>query len=265
MFLFLSDAHFGIGPSDAQEKRRRFLFECLDHYAPHVQKLFILGDLFDFWFEWRHVILKQHFQVLCKLEEMTARGIELHYMAGNHDFALGRFLQDEVRACVHFDSYQFEADGKKFYLLHGDGLAPTDWGYRILKRIFRNPTNQKFYAWLHPDFGLNLAHRCSFTSRNHSSRRWDVDGWAYRQAAEKQAKLGADYVLFAHTHEPLMEPVNGGVYVNTGDWMKYFSYATFEDNEMTLCYWRQPALRRSESQLRQKLRPDGTRQPLQSI
>lgn len=251
MFLFLSDSHFGIGSAAEQQQRRGKLFACLDHHAESLQKLFIMGDLFDFWFEWRYVILKQHFSILCKLRELTARGVELYYLAGNHDFALSRFLQEEIGARTDLDHFAFAAEDKKFYLSHGDGLAPADWGYRFIKRIFRNPTNQELYSWLHPDFGLALAHQCSFTSRSHTSRRWDVDGFAYRQAAEKIIAQGFDFVVYAHTHEPLLEKVGNAIYVNTGDWMKYFSYAVYDQGVMTLKYWDQPHVERSSLTARQ--------------
>ena len=232
MILFFSDTHFGIGSTQAQDERRRKLFACLDHYADRMDTLVIMGDLFDFWFEWRHVILKAHFRMLCKLAEIRSRGIKIHYLAGNHDFALSRFLQDEIGAVIHMDSYEFEAEGKRFHLFHGDGLSPADWGYRVLRRVFRNPLNQKLYAWIHPDAGLSLAHISSLTSRNHTGRRWDVDGYAYREAAAKKIQEGFDYVIYAHTHEPLLESVGNGIYLNTGDWLKY---------------WEQPWLQRSQT------------------
>ncbi|MBU0518728.1 UDP-2,3-diacylglucosamine diphosphatase [bacterium] len=246
MLLFISDAHIGIGKPEDQQKRKQYLFECLDHYAPEIEKLYILGDLFDFWFEWRHVILKRHFAVLCKLREIAARGIEIHFLAGNHDFALSEFLCAEIGAEIHFDEYSFTYDDKQFYLLHGDGLAPADWGYRILKKILRNPTNQKLFALFHPDFGLEMAHRSSHTSRNYSGRRWDIDGWAYLEAAQERLKNGNDYVLFAHNHEPMLKPLDGGIYLNTGEWMKQFSYATYDREGMTLRYWTRPFMKRSE-------------------
>ncbi len=246
MLLFLSDAHLGLKPKSEQLQAKQWLFACLDKYEDRLEKVFILGDLFDFWFEWKHVILKQHLEVLCRLMSLTRRGIDLHYLAGNHDFALSRFLIEEIGANVHLDHYTFTHHEKRFYLLHGDGLAPADWGYRILKRIFRSPLNQKLYSYLHPDLALYLAHHSSSTSRNHTSRRWDIDGEAYRCAAQRMIREGFDYVLFAHTHEPLLEKVEQGVYVNTGDWMKYFSFAVFENGAMSLKYWNQPILERRE-------------------
>ncbi len=247
MLLFLSDAHIGMGPPEDQEKRKKYLFECLDYYKPQLDKLFILGDLFDFWFEWRHVVLKRHFRVLCKLRELTSAGVELHYLAGNHDFALSDFLPDEIGAQVHSGEYHFIHEGKSFYIQHGDGIAPADWSYRILKRIFRNRFNQKLFSLLHPDVGVALAHTSSRTSRNYSGRRWDIDGWAYLEAAEKYIAQGNDYVVFAHNHEPMLQQVQSGIYVNTGDWMKYFSYGLFEDGVMKLKYWNQPYIERSQS------------------
>jgi UDP-2,3-diacylglucosamine hydrolase len=246
MLLFISDAHIGIGPPEEQQQRKQNLFDCLDHHAPELEKLLILGDLFDFWFEWRHVILKKHFQVLYKLRELTDAGVELHYLAGNHDFALSEFLRSEIGAQTHLNEYEFETGGKTFYLLHGDGLAPADWGYRILKRVFRSAFNQKLFRILHPDMGLDLAHTSSHTSRNYSRRRWDIDGWAYEDAAREQLVNGSDYVVFAHNHEPILKPLGQGIYVNTGDWIKYFSYATFGKDGMALKYWDLPFLTRSE-------------------
>ncbi len=250
MLLFLSDAHLGLGTEEDQQIRKNNLFKCLDHYAPTLEKLFILGDLFDFWFEWRYVILKHHFQVLYKLRELVSRGIEIHFLAGNHDFALGDFLSDEIGIHTHLDKHQFEHEGKRFCVMHGDGLAPADRWYRILKRIFRSRTNQKLYRLLHPDFGVGLANHCSYTSRNYNGRRWDIDGRAYLEAAEKLISEGNDYVLFAHNHEPLLQPVKNGIYVNTGDWIRYFSYAVYDEGVMTLKYWNQPFIEYSELDLK---------------
>ncbi|RJP79925.1 MAG: UDP-2,3-diacylglucosamine diphosphatase [Candidatus Zixiibacteriota bacterium] len=248
MYLFLSDFHFGLGTPEAQARRRQDFFACLDHYADRLEALCINGDLFDFWFEWKRVILKDHFSILCKLKGIADRGAAIHYLAGNHDFALSRFLQDEIGAQIHRDEHVFETGGRRFYLQHGDGLAPADWGYRLLKRLFRSRFNQKLYSLLHPDFALEFAHLCSRTSRNHSSRRWDVDGWAYREAARAKIHQGFDYVIYSHTHEPLLEPLGRGVYVNTGDWLKHNSYAVWEDGVMTLKYWGMPWMERSQEE-----------------
>lgn len=256
MILFFSDTHFGLGEPEVQEARRDHLFACLDHYTPRLDQLIIMGDLFDFWFEWKHVILKKHFRILCKLANIRSRGVQIHYLAGNHDFALSRFLEEEIGAVIHPESYEFEAGGKRFHLFHGDGLAPADWGYRALRRVFRNPVNQKLYALFHPDVGLELAHMSSRTSRNHTGRRWDVDGWAYREAAEKKAREGFDYVVYAHTHEPLLEAVNGGLHINTGDWLKHFSYVTYDDSIMTLKYWGMPWVERSEKEVNRDQKAD---------
>jgi UDP-2,3-diacylglucosamine hydrolase len=248
MIFFFSDTHFGLGTPQDQIARRDRLFACLDHHLERMKTLVIMGDLFDFWFEWKHVILKKHFRILCKLTDIRSRGIEIHYLAGNHDFALSRFLQDEIGAVIHMETHEFVSGGKRFHLFHGDGLSPADWGYRALRKVFRNPVNQKLYAWFHPDVGLELAHLSSRTSRNHTGRRWDVDGVAYRDAATKKITEGFDYVIYAHTHEPLLEIVESGVYVNTGDWLKHNSYATFEDGVMTLKYWEKPWLERCEKE-----------------
>jgi UDP-2,3-diacylglucosamine hydrolase len=181
------------------------------------------------------------------LRSISHKGLEIHYLAGNHDFALSVFLEEEIGASIHLNECRFEYDGKRFFVLHGDGLAPADWGYRILKRVFRFPLDQKLFRWLHPDVGVGLAHLSSHTSRNYSRRRWNIDGWAYLNEAESFIAEGNDYVLFGHNHEPMLVPLASGIYVNTGDWMKMFSYATYSPGEgMILRFWRQPFIRRSE-------------------
>ncbi len=250
MYLFLSDAHIGVGSYEDQDKRKKNLFDCLDHYKPELEKLFILGDLFDFWFEWKHVILKRHFRVLYKLHELVLRGVEIHFLAGNHDFALGEFLRTEIGVHTHLNDHRFEVNGKSFYLTHGDGLAPADWGYRIIKRVFRSKTNQRLFSLIHPDLGQDMAHTSSHTSRNYSRRRWDIDGWAYLESAEERIAEGNDYVLFGHNHEPVIRQLGNGIYLNTGDWIKYFSYATYDENELKLLYWNFPFLECSENDIR---------------
>ncbi|TKJ39047.1 hypothetical protein CEE37_11525 [candidate division LCP-89 bacterium B3_LCP] len=246
MILFISDAHLGTGSLESQQKRKLLLKELFDHYAPKLDRMVIIGDLFDFWFEWKHVILKKHFQVLFWLKELHERGVEIHFLAGNHDFALGSFLAEEVGVQVHMNEYSFNYDGKSFFALHGDGLAPADWGYRILKRVLRSRFNQKLYSYLHPNWAVDLALKSSRRSRNYSGRRWDIDGWAYSEAAEKYIRQGNDYVLFAHNHESILKPMGDGIYVNTGDWMKHFSYAEYANGKMELKYWGKPFIKAVE-------------------
>jgi UDP-2,3-diacylglucosamine hydrolase len=233
---FISDAHLGAISPDAKTREARLIafLEDLHHKAGY---LFILGDLFDFWVEYTHAIRPDYFHVLYELRRLKKRGIELHYIAGNHDFALGSFLSETVGIIVHPSGcLNIRLHGKSFHICHGDGLLPSDRGYRVLKKILRNPLCQKFYKLLHPDWGIPIAEGFSLSSRNQGNQKSREKEWAvYRQVAHNMLKKdGPDVLLFGHTHNPEIRSWNGRIYCNTGDWMNHFTYAVLENGRISL-------------------------------
>ena len=232
---FLSDAHIGEPKAENNDERKQNLFDFGDGIAEPGNHLFIIGDLFDFWFEWRRVIPKRHFKVLNKLSEWSDKGLKLYYLAGNHDFRLGEFLTDEIGFVTSEKFLEFEADGKKFHLFHGDGVKKTDYGYRFLKKILRNRFNQKLFLLLHPDIGMKLADASSATSRESQvNRNPYLDATDYLEYARRKIAEGFDYIIMGHTHIPLLKKLEGGYYMNSGNWFRDYSYGIFKDGELKL-------------------------------
>ncbi len=236
---FISDVHLG-APSlstDFEVKRKNELLKFFDKVANDSSRMIIVGDLFDFWFEYRSVIPKDYFWIYSKLKDLTDGGIPVDYVAGNHDFFLGEFFSKSVGLTVHPDGFSEELNGKKFLIVHGDGQALKDSGYRMLKRILRNGVVNSVIRWIHPDIGFRFAKAFSRKSREYTSNKdfGEVDGMTL--FAERNIKDGYDYVVMGHNHVPRLEHLGKGVYVNLGDWLKHFTYGIFDGNQMQLVEW----------------------------
>jgi len=200
--------------------------------------LYIIGDLFDFWYEYKKYIPKIYFAFLYKFRFLANKGIEIHYLAGNHDFFLGQFFDNDLGVKTWLDEYEFSLNGKKFYIWHGDGLGKKDGGYRFLKKIMRSKINQKLFSWIHPDIGFSVARLFSGSSRKYTNQLNHLrDESDYFQFAEEQFKNGVDYVLMGHRHNPLVHQVGGKKYINLGDWIKYFTYAVFDGQNLELMHY----------------------------
>ncbi len=234
---FFSDVHLGMNDDKEQQMREAKLLDFLAHVAETGDRLFIVGDLFDFWFEYKTVIPRGYTRVIGALSKLKELGKEVHYIAGNHDFWLGDYLTEELNIQLHFDELIYEINGKKFFLHHGDGIAKDDKGYRLLKRVLRNKTNIFLYRLLHPDFGIPLAKWVSSYSRNHN--KFDVlDDSDYREEAQLRFSEGCDYAIFGHLHSPIMDEYDGKYYVNLGDWIEHFTYAVFDGEKLELLEWK---------------------------
>ena len=228
---FISDAHLGAGDKATEKLKEDKLLSFFDHAAKTGERLFIVGDLFDFWFEYRNVIPRGYARILAGLSQLKESGLELHYIAGNHDFWMRDYFPKELGIPIHFDNLEYTISGKRFFLEHGDGIAKDDTGYRILKRIFRNRGNI-----LHPDIGVPLAKWVSSLSRGHTSKK-EFDDSDYILRAQEKFQGGFDYVLFAHLHHPILKTIGNNIYLNLGDWMKNFTYAVFDGSELRLEKW----------------------------
>jgi len=236
--FFVSDIHLPLSRS-GNEAETPFI-DFLDHLESRAGSLYILGDLFDFWFEWHRVIPACYFQVLCRLRALRASGTRIVMVAGNHDFALGPFLKDEIGIECHEDELSFEAGGKRFFCAHGDGWNKADRGYRILKRILRLPLNQALFRNLvSADLGLWLAEKVSRAGRRHQkprSQEWQDE--VFSKALGKFAS-GYDCVLFGHLHSAERRSSGDCVYINCGSWLERPSYAVFDGQDLLLHSWPQ--------------------------
>ena len=170
-YYFFSDVHLGFGSKDEEKQKERKLVDFLESVRDNSEKIFIVGDLFDCWIEYRRVVPKGYYRTLAKLNELVEQGIEINFFSGNHDFWLNTYLRDDVGLKLYGDSLETELDGKKFYITHGDGLSKGDMGYKIIKKVLRNRFNQFLYSLIHPDIGLWLAQGSSKKSRLHTDDR----------------------------------------------------------------------------------------------
>jgi UDP-2,3-diacylglucosamine hydrolase len=238
--LFISDAHLGSGSNEPNQED--ILLEFIRNLVPErVSTLYILGDLFDFWFEYESVVLSQHFRILTELARAVEQGIEIHLVVGNHDFWTGDFLAEIVGLHIHHAPLEIELDGKRIYICHGDGLNPQDRGYRVLKAVVRNRFVIWMLRWLHPDLTVRIARRFSKLSRESSSVAGKLreDDGIQRFAAKKFSE-GVDVVVAAHSHQPHDETctVDGKPrrYLNTGDMYRWFSYLEYSRGRFELKY-----------------------------
>jgi len=235
---FISDVHLGLGDRAVERAKEDRLLAFLRAILPSTDQLFVLGDLFDFWFEYKTVIPKGFHRTLAALQAFTEKGIPVHFLAGNHDCWIGDFLSTELGMTLHFEPFEVTVDRKRVYLHHGDGLAEKDLGYRLIKPILRSRMNIALYRWLHPDIGVPLARGSSRTSRGYTSAKHYGEEEAMVRYAGKKISEGLDIVIMGHRHKPHHEKIGKGVYVNLGDWITYNSYGKLARGRMTLETWK---------------------------
>jgi len=235
LYIF-SDAHLGAHKPEKESLKKKKIAELCELVKKDGDRLVILGDLFDFWFEYRYTAPKEHYDVLFMLGEVKKAGIKLDYVSGNHDFWMDDFFEKQMGISLHRDSLDFEYEGRKIHLLHGDGLSKKDSGYRFLKKIFRNRFNIWLYRKLPPDWAVPLARNVSGKSREHTSQRDSQFVSDYRDYALNKIKSGFDVVVLAHLHMPILENLDRGIYLNSGDFIEHFSYAKFSSGKITLEY-----------------------------
>ncbi len=237
-YLFISDIHLGLQSREIEIKKERLLVDFLEFAKNEATELFIVGDLFDYWFEYKRVYQKGFFRTLTALQNITEAGIKLHYFIGNHDFMHGDFFEKEIGAIMYDDPIVRELNGKKFFIGHGDGLVKNDTGYNILKKIMRNKTLQTLYSWIHPDIGVAIASGTSKSSREYTSKKdyGEIDGLF--EAARNKIDAGFDYVIFGHLHNRQFEHYKNGLYVNLGSWLDAPCYGVFKETKFEIVEWK---------------------------
>ena len=232
--FFISDAHLGVKKKEEKQCEERLL-DFFEYVGEKGNILYIVGDLFDFWFEYRSVIPRRYFSILVALKRLVNRGVHVGYVTGNHDFWMANFFEDELGIQIHREALDIKVDKNRLFIAHGDGLAKKDSGYRMLKKILRNPLNIRLYRILHPEVGFALALLFSNLSRNHREiKNRDEE---YIQYAKNRFSEGFDGVILAHTHRPQEFHENDRTYINTGDWMNHLTYGKFENGRLSLEYW----------------------------
>ena len=234
---FIGDAHFGAEDENSERIKTERLFSFLDYVESENADLVILGDLFDFWFEYKFAVPRRHFDIIARLSGLCQKGMNIHYMAGNHDFWLGSFMEKEIGLVLHPDDYTIQNEKYRIYIRHGDGLLKNDYGYRFLKRVLRSPVNIFLYRLLHPDLGIPLALFFSGLSREASRDRSHYTDVDYRGFAADRIAKGADIVILGHTHWAALESHGTGWYVNPGEWMREHTFAIIDDAGPRVLRW----------------------------
>jgi UDP-2,3-diacylglucosamine hydrolase len=235
--VFLSDAHLGAESREREATREALLLGFLDSLSSRASELYILGDLFDFWFEYRTVIPRRPFHVLSALSQLRRAGIPITYIGGNHDFWVGPFLRDEIGLRLHDGSLALNIQGRRLWIHHGDGLIGGDLGYKVLKKILRNPLCIALYRMIHPDLGIPFAGWVSGTSR-HSRDQRPLDGpRLVREIARPLFDEGFDAVMVGHFHHIFHHREEGRDFVVLGDWIQRFTYAVLEDGVLRVERW----------------------------
>lgn len=240
---FLSDFHLGAPDHASSLEREKRIVSFLDKIKDDTSHIFILGDLFDFWYEYKKVVPKGFVRLLGKLAELTDSGIIIKFFVGNHDMWMNGYFEQELGIEVFHEAKEFEFSGKKFFIGHGDGLGPGDHRYKFIKKVFRNKLSQKLFGTLHPSAGIGLADYFSRKSRaatGKTDEQFLGEGkeWLIIFSKEMLQKKHYDFFIFGHRHFPLdFKLSENSRYLNLGDWIKYNSFAVFDGNDMQLKYY----------------------------
>jgi len=240
---FLSDFHLGAPDHASSLVREKAVIRFLDLARQDAAEIFIVGDLFDFWFEYKKVVPKGFVRVLGKLADITDSGIPIHFFVGNHDMWMDGYFEQELNIPVYHSPQVFEYNDKKFLVGHGDGLGPGDHGYKMLKKLFRNPVAKFLFGIIPPYIGMGIAHYSSRGSRSmtgSSDEKFlgEDKEWLITYCREQLKTNHFDYFIFGHRHLPIDFMLNDkSRYINLGDWIRYNSYAVFDGRQLELKYF----------------------------
>lgn len=240
---FASDMHLGLYPLSNSFEREKTIVRWLNHISGNVQVLFLLGDVFDFWHEYKKVAPRGFIRFLGKLAELADKGVEIHLFTGNHDLWIFDYLPKEIGLKVHYSHESFSINGKKFFIGHGDDLNPRDYGYRILKGIFTSKTLQWLFARIHPNTAMAFGQAWSKSSRYSKGIAEKFMGEEKESQivfARKYLTLHqVDFFIFGHRHICLDFSLNHQArLINLGEWIQANSYACFDGNELELRYFK---------------------------
>lgn len=241
---FASDFHLGIPNHTLSIAREKRICSWLDEIKKDAALIYLVGDIFDTWFEYKHVVPKGFVRFLGKLAELTDRGIPIEMFTGNHDLWMRGYFQEELNIPVHHQEIRRSFNNKNFLIAHGDGLGPGDRGYKLLKSVLRNPFSQWLYRRLHPDTGIGIASYFSHRGPKHEIGPEEKflgpdKEWLVQYCLEVLKTEPVDYFIFGHRHLTLEYPLPGNsMYINLGDWLRYNSYAVFDGTHTRLQYYK---------------------------
>lgn len=235
---FASDFHLGVPDAESSLKREKLLVKWLEEIRGDAAEIYLVGDLFDFWFEYDTAVPRGFTRFLGKLAELSDAGIPIHIFTGNHDMWMFGYLEKELNITLYREPIVREYFGKRFFIGHGDGLGPGDHGFKMIKKVFANKMSQWLFAKLHPDWGIKLANYWSGTSRESNNDEvflGEENEWLFQFAKEKLQSEYVDYFIFGHRHLPLdLKVGNNSRYINLGDWISHNTYAVFDGEKLEL-------------------------------
>jgi UDP-2,3-diacylglucosamine hydrolase len=237
---FASDQHLGAPTKEASFPREKKFVAWLDEIKQDAEAIFLLGDLFDFWFEYKTVVPKGFVRVLGKLAEIRDAGIPVYFFVGNHDLWMNDYFETELNIPVYHQPQEFIINHKKVLIGHGDGLGPGDIGYKRMKKVFTFPLFKWMFRWFHPDLGVKLGQYMSVKNKMISGDEdakylGDNNEWLVQYCKQKLTERHYDYFVFGHRHLPLEIVLQeNSTYVNLGDWISYYTYGEFTKGKLIL-------------------------------
>lgn len=239
---FASDFHLGVPTYEKSRDREDRIVRWLDSIKHDAAEVFLVGDIFDFWFEYKTVVPRGYVRLLGKLAELSDQGIKLTFFKGNHDMWMFNYLEKELGATIISDEKILEINGKRLYVHHGDGLGPGDSTYKMLKKFFRSKVCQWLFARLHPNLGIGIADKWSRNSRIANDKKEVFLGeeheWLVIYSKEILQKEHFDFFIFGHRHLPLdIKLSDSSRYINLGEWIHYSTYAVFDGENVELKYF----------------------------
>ena len=236
---FASDLHLGVPNRKKSLEREKLFVQWLDDIKSDAEAIYLVGDIFDFWFEYKKAVPKGYVRLLGKLAEISDSGIPIHIFTGNHDMWLFDYLEDEINAHIYREPIEISMKGKRFFISHGDGLGPGDNGYKLIKKIFKNKLCQWLFERIHPNLGISIAQYWSKKSRIANGEKdesyYGEKEWLTQFCKEKMKTIEVDYFILGHRHLPLeVDLGNNTIYINLGEWVNYNSYAVFDGKRLEL-------------------------------
>ena len=237
--FFASDFHLGVPNAEESLKREKKIVRWLSSIQSDAHAIFLVGDIFDFWFEYKHAIPKGFIRIQGKLAEIRDAGIPVVFFTGNHDMWMFDYFTKELGIPVFKKPLEYKIQNKSFLIGHGDGLGPGDTTYKFFKKFFSSSVCQWLFGWLHPNIGIGFANFCSRNSRIRQNKKEDKfsgdDEWLYIYCKEKEKEKHHDYYIFGHRHLPLdLKVGDHSRYINLGEWVNYYSYAVFDGGKLEL-------------------------------
>jgi UDP-2,3-diacylglucosamine hydrolase len=243
---FASDFHLGASYIGANRKREKIVVNWLNKIKEDAHTIILLGDIFDFWFEYKHVIPKGFIRLQGKLVELADSGINIAFFTGNHDMWMFDYFPTELGIQVFKHPLSLNINSIKILMGHGDGLGPGDHKYKLLKRVFENRVLQWAFSKIHPNLGIGLARRWSDhsreTSMNQEKRFLGNNELIYRYCQELEKEIHHDYYIFGHRHLPMEVQLNeNSHYINVGEWINYYTYCEFDGSKVKLLNFKDEA------------------------